>query len=67
MSLVKIREGTKGAIRANAMSKKVWLWNGKSKNAREMHLVYREDHGNPTDKNTAFLTLLKDTSPLKHY
>ena len=62
ISLVKIREGTKGAIRANAMSKKVWLWNGKSKNAREMHLVYREDHGNPTDKKYSLSNAPKDTS-----
>ena len=50
ISLVKIREGTKGTISANAMSKKVWIWDEKSKNSREMHLVYREDHGNPNDK-----------------
>ena len=61
-SLVKIREGTKGTISANAMSKKVWLWDEKSKNSREMHLVYREDHGNPTDKKYSLSNAPKNRS-----
>lgn len=50
ISLIKIREGTKGTIRANAMSKRVWLWDEKSKDVREMHLIYREDIDDQNDK-----------------
>ena len=62
ISLVKIKKGTKGVIRANTMSKKIWLWNDKSKNSREMHLVYREDRGNLTDKKYSLFNAPKDTS-----
>ena len=62
ISLVKIREGTKGTISANAMSKKVWIWYEKSKNSREMHLVYREDHSNPTDKKYSLSNASQDAS-----
>ena len=44
------------------MSKKVWLWDDKSKNSREMHLAYREDHGNPTDKKYSLSNASQDAS-----
>ena len=44
------------------MSKKVWLWDDKSKNSREIHLVYREYRINPTDKKYSISNAHKDTS-----
>ena len=61
ISLVKIREGTKGTIRANAMSKRVWLWDEKAINAREMHLIYREDHDDSSDKKYSLSNAPIDT------
>ena len=61
ISLIKIREGTKGTIRANALSKRVWLWDEKSKGAREMHLIYREDIDDKNDKKYSLSNAPYDT------
>ena len=61
ISLIKIREGTKGTIRANALSKRVWLWDEKSKGAREMHLIYKEDIDDKNDKKYSLSNAPYDT------
>lgn len=45
--LVKVRPGTKGELRVEALHGRVWLWNGSEQIARHWHVVATRELGSP--------------------
>ena len=39
-----LRESTKGTIKVEVLQRRVWVWDGKEKKARQWHLVIRRDY-----------------------
>lgn len=45
--LIKVRPGTKGELRVEALHGRVWLWNGSEPTARHWHVIATRELGSP--------------------
>jgi SRSO17 transposase len=61
-SLATLRDSTKGKLRVEILHRRIWVWDGKEKAARQWHLVVRRDAHSKSDYKYSLSNAPADTS-----